>query len=452
MTASPFTATGTATSGLPVSLTSSTTAVCTASGLVITFVIAGTCTVTADQAGNDDYLPATPITRSFTISQASQSITFTNPGGKTLVQTPFMVTATASSGLPVTVTSTTTAVCTINGFEVTLLAPGTCSLAATQAGNDVYKPAPSVTRSFNVTKAAQSITFTNPGTRTMLQTPFTVTATASSGLAVTVTSTTTAVCTVGGFEVTLLGPGTCSLTASQPGTEAYAAANSVTRSFTVTKVAQSVTFANPGGRTLLQSPFDVVATASSGLSVTVTTTTTGVCAISGYEVTLLATGTCTLTASQPGNAVYAAATVVKRSFTVTKAPQTITFPNPGPQSMLVPTVVLSPWASSNLPVTMSSTTAAVCAVVGDTVTLKKAGTCKIKAVQAGNATYAAAPAVTISFTVAAAAQLPFVVASGPILTAGGQPSAVQGASIYGTSNPGARTTRSGSSPSPRTAG
>ena len=42
----------TASSGLPVSLTSSTSAgVCTASGLVITFVAAGTCTATANQAG-----------------------------------------------------------------------------------------------------------------------------------------------------------------------------------------------------------------------------------------------------------------------------------------------------------------------------------------------------------------------------------------------------------------
>ena len=88
------------------------------------------------------------------------------------------MTATASSGLPVTLTSTTTAVCTVNGFEVTLLTPGTCSLTATQAGNAVYKPATSVTRSFTVTKATQTITFTNPGNKTMAQTPFTVTATA----------------------------------------------------------------------------------------------------------------------------------------------------------------------------------------------------------------------------------------------------------------------------------
>ncbi len=49
----------------------------------------------------------------------------------------------------------------------------------------------------------------------------------------------------------------------------------------------------------------------------------------------MATGTCTLTASQPGNAVYAAAPSVSRSFTVSKAPQSITFPDPGPQSMVV---------------------------------------------------------------------------------------------------------------------
>lgn len=437
MTASPFTAIATASSGLPVSLTSSTTAVCTTSGLLITFLAVGTCTVTANQQGNDDYLPAAPVTRSFTTSLASQSITFASPGGKTLVQTPFTVAATASSGLPVTVASTTSAVCTTSGFDVTLLTTGTCSLTASQAGNTVYRAATSVTRSFSVTTAAQAITFTNPGSKTMLQSPLTVAPTVSSGLPAIVTSTMPAVCTASGFVVTLLGPGTCALTASQAGSATYAPATPVSRSFTVSKATQSITFANPGAKTLAQTPLTVTATASSNLTLAVTTSTSAVCTVSGVQVTLVATGTCTLTASQPGNTVYAAASSVRRSFTVSKAPQSITFPDPGPQSMVVPTVVLSPWASSNLPVTLSSTTTTYCTVAGDTVTLKKAGTCRIRAAQAGNATYAAAPVVTVAITVTTAAPLPFVVAAGQGLTVGGQPFTFQGASIYGTSNPGA---------------
>ena len=232
----------------------------------------------------------------------------------------------------------------------------------------------------------------------------------------TLTSTTTAVCTVVDYEVTLIKAGTCSLTASQAGNATYNAATSVVRAITVSQIAQTITFAKPDPHTLLQTPFSVTATASSGLPVTLTSSTTAVCTVSpGFSITLLTAGTCTITATQPGTTVYKAATAVARSFNVTKAPQTITFPNPGPQTMTVPTVVLSPWASSNLPVTLASTTTTICTNVGDIVTLRKAGTCKVKATQPGNATYLAATAVTIQFTITATGSLPFVVASGDAL-------------------------------------
>jgi hypothetical protein len=50
-------------------------------------------------------------------------------------------------------------------------------------------------------------------------------------------------------------------------------------------------------------------------------------------------------------------------------------------------------------VSFASTTSAVCTVSGSTVTLVKAGTCTIKATQAGNADYDAAAPVTQSFRV-----------------------------------------------------
>jgi hypothetical protein len=52
-----------------------------------------------------------------------------------------------------------------------------------------------------------------------------------------------------------------------------------------------------------------------------------------------------------------------------------------------------------LPVTFKSLTTGVCTVAGTTATFIGNGTCKIEADQSGNTTYAAAPAVTDSFTV-----------------------------------------------------
>lgn len=115
--------------------------------------VAGTMTVSvaagsfSDLAGNTNAAAAT-ASKDYI---ATQSITFASPGDQTLGTAPPALQATASSGLPVTITSTTTPVCTVSGTALTLVAAGTCSLTASQAGDATFAPAPSVTRSFTVT-------------------------------------------------------------------------------------------------------------------------------------------------------------------------------------------------------------------------------------------------------------------------------------------------------------
>ena len=78
--------------------------------------------------------------------------------------------------------------------------------------------------------------------------------------------------------------------------------------------------------------------------------------------------------------------------------QTVTFANPGTQTVGVP-LTLSSEASSDAAVTLTSATPAVCTVSGTTATFVTAGTCTIDASQSGNSTYAAASQVAQSFTV-----------------------------------------------------
>ena len=63
------------------------------------------------------------------------------------------LTARASSGLPVSFVSTTTAICTISGSTASLHDDGTCILQANQAGDAVYAPAAIVTESFTAKSA-----------------------------------------------------------------------------------------------------------------------------------------------------------------------------------------------------------------------------------------------------------------------------------------------------------
>jgi hypothetical protein len=89
----------------------------------------------------------------FPIQQlASQTIAFSALANVALGAAPISISASASSNLPVSFASTTIAICTLSGTEATLLAPGTCSITASQAGNTAFAPANPVTESFLVTQ------------------------------------------------------------------------------------------------------------------------------------------------------------------------------------------------------------------------------------------------------------------------------------------------------------
>jgi hypothetical protein len=81
---------------------------------------------------------------------ATQIVSFNPPGQILLSQSPFTLTATASSGLPVSFTSTTNGVCTVSGSNLRAIAAGICSITATQAGNAIYGPATAVSRSLSI--------------------------------------------------------------------------------------------------------------------------------------------------------------------------------------------------------------------------------------------------------------------------------------------------------------
>jgi hypothetical protein len=164
---------------------------------------------------------------------SSQTITFAAPSSVAVGSAPFNLQATASSGLPVTFASTTTPVCTVSGAIVSLVAPGTCSITATQPGNTSFAAAAPVVQSFIVTTGSQAITFAAPASVAAGSAPFTLQATASSGLAVTFASNTSNICTVSGTTVTVIAIGVCSITASQAGNTSFAEAVPVVRSFTV---------------------------------------------------------------------------------------------------------------------------------------------------------------------------------------------------------------------------
>jgi hypothetical protein len=208
---------------------------------VLSTATPGTYTYNVTATSSDGQIDVASITYNVaSASQLTQVINFeAPPTSVTIAETPINIPAAASSGLPVTF-SATTAVCSASGTSgvVTLLKAGTCTVKLSQAGDATYSAAPTVVLSFTVTQLTQVINFYDPGSATMAQTSVMVAASASSGLAVSFTTTTPAVCTASGTSgvVTLLKAGTCTVKASQAGNAIYSAAAPILDSFTVSAI------------------------------------------------------------------------------------------------------------------------------------------------------------------------------------------------------------------------
>ena len=285
-----------------------------ASGLVAIAPAASAALSTGCQAvddkgsytGSDDYWQQ--VSGGFTFSTGETlKITFSNPT-RTPTTAHILAGTSAAPGVPASFSSKTSTTTFPATLTYTLDQDYTYVKFAIDDGNVDMEYECGI---------AQTITFANPGDQELPTGAVSLTATSDSGLAVTLTSTTLPVCTVAGTTLTLVDEGTCTITASQSGSGDYLAADDVVRSFTVSKASQTITFANPGSKALSVGSFTASSSADSGLTVSLASSTGSVCSVTGSTVGLLATGTCTLTASQAGNSNYDAATNVERSFSVT---------------------------------------------------------------------------------------------------------------------------------------
>jgi hypothetical protein len=262
-----------------------------------------------------------------TFGFTAQTITFGPPPAAVITAGTARLTATGGgSGNPVVFTSATPAICTTGGADsatVTLVAVGTCTIDADQAGDGSFNPAPQVTQSFAIVRASQTVTMPPMADVTFGVAPFDlpVAPTATSDLRVVVTSATATTCTISNRVVMVTGAGVCTLTGSQPGDSRYDPAPPVRVSFQVDKAPQTLTMPGLPGRIALHEsialpPGSLVA--SSGLPVTLVSLTPDVCTVEGLVITPVKAGVCTVAAEQAGDANYLGATVT-RSVTVSAA-------------------------------------------------------------------------------------------------------------------------------------
>jgi subtilisin family serine protease/phosphodiesterase/alkaline phosphatase D-like protein len=461
----PTILTATATSGLPVTYKASPTTVCQIVDVdgkpALTHVLpipAGTgfaCQVTANQPGDATYAAATGQGKTINFIKEATRITAAWSGPITVAGSTLSIKV-ASTAQPllnefqggetaVVISTTTPRVCAISQTQfagtvdlhtsttVKALWNGSCQLSISFPGYGYWQAA---TQSISVVvsgvttpqpgaSAPQSINFLSPSSREV-GVLNALSVTASSGLPVTLTSTTPAVCSIvtqpnGSYaaksETGATGSTmTCSISASQSGDDRWAAASSVTRSFSWTRKSQAITFNLPLSRYYGGAATPLVATSTSALPVTFTTSTPAVCKIEMIETSTVlsyvtplpsaASAICSVQASQAGNNEFAPAAAIVRSVVWSKENTTLRANWAGAITingtdlkvsvLSVPLILAGESNAGTSPLTFRSNTPKVCTVeaptyVGDATAHSKAtvkaiynGSCQIQIAFAGN--------------------------------------------------------------------
>ncbi|MGA2211571.1 MAG: choice-of-anchor Q domain-containing protein [Acidimicrobiales bacterium] len=251
-----------------------------------------------------------------------QTISFTStPPSNDHVYAEYIPTATSTSGLPVTITLDAASTgCDLSDGIVYYVGAGTCVIDANQAGDSSYLPALQVQQSIEILLVAQTVSFsTSPPAPAYVGGTYTPEAHASSDDPVTfaIDASSTG-CSLSSGVVSFNSAGTCVVDAIQAGNTDYAPAEAQ-QSFTISQVAQTVSFTSSLPDPVAGGTYKPVASATSGLGVTISLDpdSYGCTLKSGVVHLTTADATCLVDANQAGNAMFAAAPQVQQSLFAT---------------------------------------------------------------------------------------------------------------------------------------
>ncbi len=185
----------------------------------------GIVEVTVSQAGNETFNPAEENV-TFNVTDAGkidQTITFNQISDVTYGDADFELSASASSGLPISFTILTGPI-SIEENIISINGVGTVKIAANQSGNDDFNPAPEATVTFEIAKADQLILITGIADKLITDDPFDIVAAVDSALELVYEVSGPA--SISGNTVTLNGEvGTVEVIVSQEGNENHNSAS-----------------------------------------------------------------------------------------------------------------------------------------------------------------------------------------------------------------------------------
>ena len=435
---SPLTpsATATALGGAPISysviagFTTSTCSVVAETG-VLTYAGTGTCTVRATAASTSAYLEGTRDV-TFSVSKATQSVTWSPTTAVTTLQSPLTPSSAASAlgGAPITYSkvSNTTTTCSVDATtgQITYTGTGDCVARASAQATADYE-AGFVDVTFSISKATPSLTW-NPNVSFTVpegSTTFAALTTGSDGVVSYSLTSNTAGCSLVGRTLSFTQEGSCGVTASVTATDTFDAVSSVS-TFAISKASQTVSWSPATPVTLASLTTTLAAASTSGdgaITYAVTSAGGTGCAFasaSSPTLTYTTAGTCSVTATAAATSGYAQGTQ-SATITISRATPTMTWSPTTALSM--PAATISPTAASTTSdgaITYAVTSGANCSVDSNTgaLTYTATGPCQVTATSTATPRYAAG-STAVTFTVNLASQTITATATSTNLQPGG---------------------------------
>jgi len=337
-----FTVSATVSTGLALTFTSSPTSRCTVSGTTVTTITSGLCTITANQAGDDNYAQASSQ-RSFTISETltittplsglsatngvSYSLSITSSGGSggntftldsgslpsglslsgsgntaTISGTP---TAAGQSTVSVRVTDSNTATASTSSFMITV-AKASRTISITSLGTS--------TKAFPYSQALNISTSVSAGTGAVT---YSVSNDTASGCALSDTTSATA-------TLSATTSGSCLIRAIVATDSNYESATSTAATFTFSKANQASIFISSDTTVAFGSTLALTTSGGSGGGSVSFAVSSGDCTISGSSLTATAVTSCIITATKAEDDNYLAETSTATTITITTGSATAT--------------------------------------------------------------------------------------------------------------------------------
>ena len=407
--------------------TSSNDSVATILGNIVTIIGIGSCTITATQEAYSNYTSGsisallTVTVNKITTILSNFAIPPPNPP-KTYGDPSFTLNAATSSRpnidkTPIIYSSSNTSVATVTVdinsgvVTVTIFGVGTCIFTARQAATPNYSEGTATTEQLVVQRTVPlfpsgfSIDSKDYG-----QGPFTIEAPASDSQgAFTYISSDPSIASIGPSfnQITILGAGTCTITANQAADGNYSS-GSISTQFTVNPIAPTIrTFTVDSPQNYGVAPITIEAPASDSRGAfTYISSDPSIASIgpSFNQITIGNAGTCTITANQAADGNYTSGkSVPPANFTVNPIAPTIrTFTVDSKDYGQGPFTIEAPLSDSQGAFTYISSDPSI-ASIGPSfnqITIGNAGTCTITANQAADGNYTSGKSVPpANFTV-----------------------------------------------------